>query len=104
MSLRAMARWRSIGDPLCDDALQVVFESSSSSIGKDLLATLEHYAAANPGDSAVHTFLRQVSQHPTPGLQVTAQEAELAQELFLDNSVEFNQALLHYSLAGGFAR
>lgn len=99
-----MVRWRSMGDSLCDDALREVFRTSSSTVGKDLLATLEHYVAANPGNGPVHAFLRQVSQRPSAGIQVSAQEAQLAQELFLDNSIEFSQALLHYSLAGGFAR
>ena len=93
-----------MGDPLCDDALRAVFQSSASTVGKDLLANLERYVAANPGNGPAHTFLRRVSQRPSAGLQVTAQDAELAQELFLDNSLEFSQALLHYSLAGGFAR
>ena len=71
-----------MGDPLCDDALRAVFQSSSSTVGKDLLANLERYVAANPGNGPAHTFLRHVSQRPSAGLQVTAQDAELAQSVY----------------------
>jgi len=96
-------RWRMMGDPLCDEALQTVFQASGSSVGKELLACLEEYAAEHPEDGPVNAFLREVSQHPPAGIEVTGSEADLARELFLDNSIEFIQALLHYSLAGGFA-
>ncbi|KAH9840655.1 uncharacterized protein C8Q71DRAFT_794797 [Rhodofomes roseus] len=87
-------RWRTLGDPVCDDALQTVFSSSASTVRKELLTRLETYAETHPEVDDVHAFLREVSQCSPAGIQVTGREVELAQEL---------QALLHYSLAGGFA-
>ncbi|KZT01853.1 uncharacterized protein LAESUDRAFT_730745 [Laetiporus sulphureus 93-53] len=95
--------WRNLGDPLCDDALETVFLTSSSSVGKDLLATLERFTAENPEDEPVHRFLEEVRQVPPPAVRVNERDVRLAQQLFLDNSIEIVQALLHYSLAGGFA-
>jgi len=95
--------WRRLGDPLCDDALRAVFPSSSSSVGQDLLASIEQYAAEHPDCSATTAFLEEVFQVPEFESRVTSRDVRLAQELFLDNSIEIVQALLHYSLAGGFA-
>lgn len=93
-----------MGDPLCDNALHTVFPSSSSSVGKELLACLESFSAQHPDSESVRVFLDEVSQDPPPGLGVTAEQVALAREFFLDNSLQIVQALLHFSLAGGFAR
>ncbi|KAI0919855.1 hypothetical protein AcV5_001813 [Taiwanofungus camphoratus] len=95
--------WRTMGDPLCDNALHTVFPSSSSSVGKELLACLESFSAQHPDSESVRVFLDEVSQDPPPGLGVTAEQVALAREFFLDNSLQIVQALLHFSLAGGFA-
>ncbi|EMD34646.1 hypothetical protein CERSUDRAFT_116818 [Gelatoporia subvermispora B] len=98
------ATWRTQGDPLCDAALEDIFPNSSASVGKDLLEALETYVAAHSEErSAARAFLDEVSRVPPTDLEVKPEEAELARELFLDNAVQIMQALLHYSLAGGFA-
>ncbi|KAI0336605.1 hypothetical protein GY45DRAFT_1349875 [Cubamyces sp. BRFM 1775] len=100
-----MSSWRDLADPLCDDALRQAFNSPSSSVGKDLLRSLEEHAAASSHKpKAVQEFLDTVQQEPPPGLLASEEEVVLAQEFFLDNSIQIMQALLHYSLAGGFAR
>ncbi|OCH86022.1 hypothetical protein OBBRIDRAFT_762060 [Obba rivulosa] len=97
------AIWRSQGDPLCDAALAEIFPSSSSSVGKDLLQALETYVAEHPEAGSARAFLDEVSRVPPPDIEVRPEDVELARELFLDNAVQIMQALLHYSLAGGFA-
>ncbi|RPD55549.1 hypothetical protein L226DRAFT_511620 [Lentinus tigrinus ALCF2SS1-7] len=96
-------RWCQIGDPSCDAALREAFAHPSASIGKDLLAALEEYAAGADGDApATRAFLEEVHQTP-PDLSATEEEVRIAQELFADDSIQIMQALLHYSLAGGLA-
>lgn len=97
-------RWRRQGDPLCDEALQAVFPSSSSSVGKDLLASVEQFASDHPECLTVQAFLNEVIQLPPSDVKVHPDDVVLAQQVFLDNSIEIVQALLHFSLAGGFAR
>ena len=99
-----MHRWRTQGDPLCDVALDTLFPKISSSVGHDLLTTLEEYVADNPGPSAPREFLAEVSRTPPLGIKVTERELKIAQDFFVDHSVQIMQALLHYSLAAGFAR
>ncbi|KAI0360337.1 hypothetical protein OH77DRAFT_674257 [Trametes cingulata] len=97
-------RWRNEGDTLCDNALREVFSSPSSSVGKDLLRALEERANSRDGQcEAISAFIDEVHQAPPAGLLASEEEAVLAQEFFLDNSIQIMQALLHYSLAGGFA-
>ncbi|OBZ78280.1 hypothetical protein A0H81_02676 [Grifola frondosa] len=96
-------RWRLLGDPLCDNALEEMFPHPSSTVGKDLLQSLETYVAEHPGLGPASDFLEEVSRLPPYGIKVSPEEAILAQEFFLDHSVQIMQALLHYSLAGGFA-
>ncbi|KAL1941846.1 hypothetical protein VTO73DRAFT_6846 [Trametes versicolor] len=96
--------WRGLGDALCDDALRHVFSGPSSSVGKDLLKTLQEQASARSGTpNAAHDFLDDISQAPPAGILASKEEIVLAQNFFLDNSIQIMQALLHYSLAGGFA-
>lgn len=93
-----------MGDPACDAALQTIFPSSTSSVGKDLLVALEEYVALNPGPNPASLFLEEVSQTPPGGLEVSEKDVELAQAFFIDYAIQIMQALLHYSLAAGFAR
>ncbi|KAI0371402.1 hypothetical protein BV20DRAFT_203668 [Pilatotrama ljubarskyi] len=96
--------WRGVGDPLCDDALRQAFAGPSSSVGKDLLQTLEQRADIQDDQSeAIRTFVDEIHQAPPSGIMATEEEVALAQAFFLDNSIQIMQALLHYSLAGGFA-
>ncbi|KAI0824901.1 hypothetical protein BC628DRAFT_1376486 [Trametes gibbosa] len=99
VSFEKCESWRGEGDPLCDAALRDVFDSASSSVGKELLSTLEEHSASE----AVQAFLNEVHQTPPAGILASDEEVALAQEFFLDNSIQIMQALLHYSLAGGFA-
>ena len=100
-----MSSWRDLADPVCDDALRQAFNSPSSSVGRDLLRTLEEFAATSgPNTQAIRAFLNEVQREPPPGLLASEEEVVVAQDFFLDNSIQIMQALLHYSLAGGFAR
>lgn len=74
-------------------------------MGKDLLQSLQdHVVGAGDTPSAAREFLEEMLQEPPSGLVATEREVIIAQELFLDDSVQIMQALLHYSLAGGLAR
>ena len=74
-------------------------------MGKDLLQSLQDHLVDTKGNApAIEAFLREVNQPPPAGLRATEQEVVAAQELFLDDSIQIMQALLHYSLAGGLAR
>ncbi|KAJ8468478.1 hypothetical protein ONZ51_g9608 [Trametes cubensis] len=95
--------WRNLADPACDHALRQAFNSPSASVGSDLLRTLEFAATSDHAAEAVRVFLDEVQQEPPPGLLASEEEIALAQDFFLDNSIQIMQALLHYSLAGGFA-
>ena len=53
---------------------------------------------------AARAFLDDISRVPPPELKATPEDIRRARELFLDNVMQIMQALLHYSLAGGFAR
>lgn len=103
VSLRTCRKCGGGGDPLCDEALQAVFPSSSSSVGKDLLASVEQFASDHPECLTVQAFLNEVIQLPPSDVKVHPDDVVLAQQVFLDNSIEIVQALLHFSLAGGFA-
>ena len=99
-----MSSWRNLADPVCDHALRQAFNSPSASVGSDLLRTLEFAATSDHEAEAVRAFLDEVQRGPPPGLLASEEEIALAQDFFLDNSIQIMQALLHYSLAGGFAR
>ncbi|KAH9930497.1 uncharacterized protein BXZ73DRAFT_90308 [Epithele typhae] len=99
-------KWRFEGDAACDAAVRQVFTHPGETVGKDLLQVMRDYAEVNSGgprSSPVHAFLYEISQAPPVGLVASEDEIETAQELFLDDSVQIMQALLHYSLAGGLA-
>ncbi len=90
---------------MCDAALREAFKHPSATVGKDLLTALQEYAASADRDTpATKAFLDEVHQLPPAGLLATEEEVRVAQELFVDDSIQIMQALLHYSLAGGLAR
>ena len=101
----ALFSWRYSGDALCDAALREVFSHPSATVGRDLLQSLKDHAASEAGSTtATQAFLEEVHRAPPSGIVATEDEIIIAQELFLDDSVQIMQALLHYSLAGGLAR
>ncbi|KAI8971269.1 hypothetical protein BD414DRAFT_469759 [Trametes punicea] len=104
LSVELCERWRGLSDTSCDQALRQTFNSPSASVGKDLLRSLEErQSTENAQSDAVGQFLDEVYRVPPTGILVSEEDLVLAQEFFLDNSVQIMQALLHYSLAGGFA-
>ena len=92
-----------MGDPSCDAAINAIFRQSSS-VGKDLLESLQDHARSGSGSDMAAVFLVEVSQVPPPGIRADAKDVLLARAFFLDYAIQIMQALLHYSLAGGFAR
>ncbi|KAL7283948.1 hypothetical protein ACG7TL_001220 [Trametes sanguinea] len=104
VSIEQCASWRSLSDDTCDAALREAFDGPSSTVGKDLLRSLENLSQeSGMTQGAVQRFLDQVNAEPPEILRVSEEEVTVAQEFFLDNSIQIMQALLHYSLAGGFA-
>ncbi|KAF8508596.1 hypothetical protein BU17DRAFT_56670 [Hysterangium stoloniferum] len=97
-----LEKWRMNGDPLCDAAIRAMFDSSSSSAGIDLLQRLHTNAAEDPhGPSQM--FLDHVSRQPPDGVAATPEEIGTAQAFFLQHAMAIMEALLHFSLAGGFS-
>jgi hypothetical protein len=93
-----------MGDNKCDAAIEAIFEEYSSSVGRDLLQSLLEHAEKHPERDAATAFLHEISQAPPPDICLHSQDVELARPFFLDHAVQITQALLHYSLAAGFAR
>lgn len=95
-----------MGDPACDGALREVFASPTASVGKDLLQAVRAHAATTSHEEApaTHAFMDDVLSRPPPGLAVSEEEAGLARQLFIDDSIQIVQAMLYFSLAGGLAR
>lgn len=98
-----LEEWRSRGDALCDEALQSMFSSTASSTGVDLLDRLRSDAASVPG-GASQILLDNVSRSPPDDIAASPSELREAQAFFLQHSVAIMQCLMHFSLAGGFAR
>ncbi|KAI0074961.1 hypothetical protein K474DRAFT_1773585, partial [Panus rudis PR-1116 ss-1] len=97
-------QWRRVNDPLCDSALELVFPIISSSVGKDLLKSLRNHIEESPaGSNAASELFEQINGAPPEDIAVSGSEMELGRTLFLDHAVPILQALLHYSLAAGFA-
>lgn len=95
--------WRAVGDPLCDAAVEAIFdEPCREAVGKDLLQSLEECAAG--GNPHAQTFLHCILESPPPDILVSDIDVVEAQSFFLDYAIQIMQALLHYSLAAGFAR
>ncbi|TFY58433.1 hypothetical protein EVG20_g8151 [Dentipellis fragilis] len=105
VSEEVVQRWRQEGDKRCDEALKALFPDPSTHAGKDLLAALEEHGKArgsNDIDPAFF-FLDAIYEQPPDDLCITEQEYRIASDFFLDYAVQIAQALLYYSLAGGFA-
>lgn len=102
--LRRYHRWRQHADPLCDEALGILFPGTSSSTGIDLLTALEQHTESKSSEDAAWLFYDTVSQIPPPDVCVTEEEYKTAVAFFLDHAIQISQALSYYSLAGGFAR
>ena len=98
-----LEEWRSTGDPMCDEALESMFLTTSSSAGIDLLERLQSDAASSPGGPS-QTLLETVSCPPPDDIAASPSEILRAQAFFLRHSVAIMRCLLHFSLAGGFAR
>jgi hypothetical protein len=99
--------WRFEADPLCDAALRDLFPNGlSSANGVDLFAQLEAFVdGSHPeSDSAAVRFWKAVNEHPPDIIKASVEQINLARTVFLDHAVQIMQALLYYSLAGGFAR
>ncbi|KAJ3844134.1 hypothetical protein EV361DRAFT_791650 [Lentinula raphanica] len=101
-------RWRTIGDPLCDAAIQELFPDRVYS-GADLLQCLEsstgssHRSEDSTTSSSVQRFWDAIHEHPPMNIRASREQVEVARSFFIDHSVQIMQALLYYSLAGGFA-
>lgn len=104
MRLRRYHRWRQHADPLCDEALGILFPGISSSTGVDLFTALKQYTESTSSEDAAWLFYDTFSQIPPPDICVTEEEYKIAVAFFLDHAVQISQALSYYSLAGGFAR
>lgn len=98
------SRWRQHADPLCDEALGILFPGTSSSTGIDLFTALKQHTESTRSEDAAWLFYDTFSQIPPPDLCVTEEEYKVAVAFFLDHAVQISQALSYYSLAGGFAR
>ncbi|KAA1478715.1 hypothetical protein DENSPDRAFT_695692 [Dentipellis sp. KUC8613] len=105
VSEEVVQRWRQEGDRKCDEALKTLAPDPSTHAGKDLLAALEkHDEARDPsGFDPALCFLDAIYERPPDDLCMTEQEYRTATNFFLDYAIQIAQALLYYSLAGGFA-
>jgi len=89
---------------LCDAALEELFRDGSP-IGVDLFDRLIAFVTKRSDpDSAPSKFYSSVCELPPPGIRAADEQAEAGRAFFLDYSIQILQALLYYSLAGGFAR
>lgn len=102
--LRRHYSWRQEADPVCDEALEILFPGNSSSTGADLFAALEQHVRTASSEDGAQVFYDTFSQTPPPDLCVTEEQYKIAAIFFLDHAVQISQALSYYSLAGGFAR
>ena len=93
-----------MSDLTCDAAIESIFRNSGQSVGQDLLQSLLDHVGNHPEGDAAKDFLDSLNQPPPAGICVSAGDVELARTFFLDYAVQIMQALLHYSLAAGFAR
>ncbi|THU95363.1 hypothetical protein K435DRAFT_723767 [Dendrothele bispora CBS 962.96] len=96
-------RWRAQSDPLCDAALEELFRNTSPD-GVDLFDRLMTFVTKESDpDATPLRFYASVCELPPPGIRATDEQAEAGRAFFLDHSIQILQALLYYSLAGGFA-
>ncbi|KAG9104874.1 hypothetical protein FRC06_006699 [Ceratobasidium sp. 370] len=99
--LRVGRAWRQVADPYCDDALRETFPSASASTGVDLLESVERQAAQGPGPA--RDFMEHVTSLPPENIRVSRAQILRAQTFFYTYSAPILAALMHFSLAGGFA-
>lgn len=89
---------------MCDRALDEVFsEGSHKPTGVDLLSAVQSQAVSNPTGSSAE-FLKQTSVGLPPDIAVSQETLDAGAEFFVRNSTGILQSLMHFSLAGGFAR
>jgi hypothetical protein len=86
-------------DPLCDDAITVLYPNPNQSVGHDLLETL--IGSSHPESIA---FMRSISCPPPPSIAATHDQLYRARRFVFEYSVPIMRSLLHFSLIEGFAR
>ena len=86
-------------DPLCDDALAVLYPDPNQSVGHDLLETL--LGSSHPESIA---FIQSISRPPPPEIAANPGQINRARRFFFEYSVPIMRTLLHFSLVEGFAR
>jgi hypothetical protein len=96
------SRWRQIADSYCDEALRETFPSPSSSTGVDLLECIERQASQGPGPA--RDFMDHVTSMPPEAVRASDAQILRGQAFFYTYSAPILAALMHFSLAGGFAR
>jgi hypothetical protein len=97
-------RLREEGDEICDRALEEAFPKGSvQSVGVDLLGAIEAQAASNPS-GACAGFVNETRNPLPPDIAVGTDVMDAGTEFFVAKSTGILQALMHFSLAGGFAR
>ncbi|KAG9095452.1 hypothetical protein FS749_010412, partial [Ceratobasidium sp. UAMH 11750] len=96
-----LEEWRQIADPYCDDALRETFPSANSSTGIDLLGSVERQAAQGPGPA--RDFMNHVTSLPPENIRASHAQILRAQTFFYTYYAPILAALMHFSLAGGFA-
>lgn len=95
--------WRAQGDPLCDNALKEVFSHVDTTVGHDVFELVVKRATENPSGYAA-SFITEVSKVPPKDIATAHETLLLGQRFYLKHSAAIMQSLLHFSLAGGFAR
>ncbi|KAI0062813.1 hypothetical protein BV25DRAFT_623323 [Artomyces pyxidatus] len=103
VTLEMSESWRHEGDPLCDAAVDLLWPNLFTGAGADLLAVLEAHVAEHPVVDAAHVFLKAVSQRPPEDICATESDIRTACEFHLDHILQISQALMYFSLVGGFA-
>ena len=96
------SRWRSVADTYCDEALLETFPSLNSSTGVDLFECVERKALEGPGPA--RDFLHHVTSMPPEGIRASDAQIHRGQKFFYVYSAPILSSLMHFSLAGGFAR
>jgi hypothetical protein len=86
-------------DPLCDDALAVLYPDPKQSTGHDLLETL----LDSPHPVSV-AFIQHISLAPPPSIAATPDQLHRARRFGFEYSGPILRSFLHFSLVGGFAR
>ncbi|QRW05464.1 transmembrane protein [Ceratobasidium sp. AG-Ba] len=96
-----LEQWRQLADPYCDAALVDTFPSATSSTGIDLLESVQHQASKGPGPA--RDFIEHVNSPPPESIRAPHVQILRGQAFFYKYSAPILAALMHFSLAGGFA-